>query len=207
MNSMKKTNSKSKTNSSKSVSVDVQRKLSELNKVAKEKLLAVKNELETSKKQYLIQKEINRKKELKYNSLLKESKELDTKIKGINEKIISFKRTQNYLSSQIDLTKSEILNANSEIDFLKLETNLKVKRVNTENKKINEVKESQLKYIKERLEKEKEINKALNEKIKEVENRIKELMEKIDKTSVQENNKNNEVLKEIADMNKFLSEL
>ena len=204
---MKKTNSKSKTNSSKSVSVDVQRKLSEFNKIAKEKLLAVKNELETSKKQYLIQKEINRKKELKYNSLLKESKELDTKIKGINEKIISFKRTQNYLSSQIDLTKSEILNANSEIDFLKLETNLKVKRVNTENKKINEVKESQLKYIKERLEKEKEINKALNEKIKEVENRIKELMEKIDKTSVQENNKNNEVLKEIADMNKFLSEL
>ena len=204
---MKKTNSKSKTNSSKSVSVDVQRKLNEFNKVAKEKLLAVKNELETSKKQYLIQKEINRKKELKYNSLLKESKELDTKIKGINEKIISFKRTQNYLSSQIDLTKSEILNANSEIDFLKLETNLKVKRVNTENKKINEVKESQLKYIKERLEKEKEINKALNEKIKEVENRIKELMEKIDKTSVQENNKNNEVLKEIADMNKFLSEL
>ena len=204
---MKKTNSKSKTNSSKSVSVDVQRKLSEFNKSAKEKLLAVKNELETSKKQYLIQKEINRKKELKYNSLLKESKELDTKIKGINEKIISFKRTQNYLSSQIDLTKSEILNANSEIDFLKLETNLKVKRVNTENKKINEVKESQLKYIKERLEKEKEINKALNEKIKEVENRIKELMEKIDKTSVQENNKNNEVLKEIADMNKFLSEL
>ena len=135
MNSMKKTNSKSKTNSSKSVSVDVQRKLSEFNKVAKEKLIAVKNELETSKKQYLIQKEINRKKELKYNSLLKESKELDTKIKGINEKIISFKRTQNYLSSQIDLTKSEILNANSEIDFLKLETNLKVKRVNTENKK------------------------------------------------------------------------
>ena len=204
---MKKTNSKSKTNSSKSVSVDVQRKLNEFNKVAKEKLIAVKNELETSKKQYLIQKEINRKKELKYNSLLKESKELDTKIKGINEKIISFKRTQNYLSTQIDLTKSEILNANSEIDFLKLETNLKVKRVNTENKKINEVKESQLKYIKERLEKEKEINKALNEKIKEVENRIKELMEKIDKTSVQENNKNNEVLKEIADMNKFLSEL
>ena len=204
---MKKTNSKSKTNSSKSVSANVQRKLNEFNKVAKEKLIAVKNELETSKKQYLIQKEINRKKELKYNSLLKESKELDTKIKGINEKIISFKRTQNYLSSQIDLTKSEILNANSEIDFLKLETNLKVKRVNTENKKIHEVKESQLKYIKERLEKEKEINKALNEKIKEVENRIKELMEKIDKTSVQENNKNNEVLKEIADMNKFLSEL
>ena len=204
---MKKSNTKSKTNSSKSASVDVQRKLSEFNKVAKEKLIAVKNELETSKKQYLIQKEINRKKELKYNSLLKESKELDTKIKGINEKIISFKRTQNYLSSQIDLTKSEILNANSEIDFLKLETNLKVKRVNTENKKINEAKESQLKYIKERLEKEKEINKALNEKIKEGENRIKELMEKIDKTSVQENNKNNEVLKEIADMNKFLSEL
>ena len=32
-------------------------------------------------------------------------------------------------------------------------------------------------------------------------------MKKIDKTSVQENNKNKEILKEIADMNKFLSEL
>ena len=198
---------KSNTNSSKSVSVDVQGKLSEFYKVAKEKLLLVKNDLETSKKEYLAQKEINRKKELEYNALLTESKDLDIKIKGLNEKIISAKRVENFIRSQINLTKSEILNANSEIDFLKVETDVKVKRVNNENEKINEAKKNQLNSIKERLEKEKAINMDLKEKIKDAEKRIKELTSKIENTSVQENKKNIAILKELADMNKFLSEL
>ena len=200
-------NKKSNTNSSKSLSVDVQGKLGEFYKVAKEKLLAVKNDLETSKKEYLAQKEINRKKELEYNSLLNESKDLDLKIKGLNEKIVNARRTQNYLRSQIELTKSEILNANSEIDFLKLETDAKVKRISNENQKINNAKEYQLKSIKERLEKEKKINQDLKEKIKEAETRIKEISGKIENASVQENKKNIAILKELADMNKFLSEL
>ena len=200
-------NKKSNTNSSKSLSVDVQGKLGEFYKVAKEKLLAVKNDLETSKKEYLAQKEINRKKELEYNSLLNESKDLDLKIKGLNEKIVNARRTQNYLRSQIDLTKSEILNANSEIDFLKLETDAKVKRISNENQKINNAKEYQLKSIKERLEKEKKINQDMKEKIKEAETRIKEISGKIENASVQENKKNIAILKELADMNKFLSEL
>ena len=198
---------KSKTNSSKSISIDVQSKLAEFYKVAKERLLAVKNDLETSKKEYLAQKEINRKKELEYNSLLNESKELDMKIKGMNEKIVSARRTQNYLRSQIELTKNEIMNANSEIDFLKLETDVKVKRISNENKKINEAKENQLKSIQERLEKEKIINEELKEKIKEAENRIKELSGKIENVNIQENKKNIAILKELADMNKYLSEL
>ena len=135
---------KSNTNSSKSVSVDVQGKLSEFYKVAKEKLLLVKTDLETSKKEYLAQKEINRKKELEYNALLTESKDLDIKIKGLNEKIISAKRVENFIRSQINLTKSEILNANTEIDFLKVETDVKVKKVNNENEKISLAKKNQL---------------------------------------------------------------
>ena len=198
---------KSNTNSSKSVSVDVQGKLSEFYKVAKEKLLLVKTDLETSKKEYLAQKEINRKKELEYNALLTESKDLDIKIKGLNEKIISAKRVENFIRSQINLTKSEILNANTEIDFLKVETDVKVKKVNNENEKINEAKKNQLNSIKERLEKEKAINMDLKEKIKDAEKRIKQLTSKIENTSVQENKKNIAILKEIADMNKFLSEL
>ena len=198
---------KSNTNSSKSVSVDVQGKLSEFYKVAKEKLLLVKTDLETSKKEYLAQKEINRKKELEYNALLTESKDLDIKIKGLNEKIISAKRVENFIRSQINLTKSEILNANTEIDFLKVETDVKVKNVNNENEKINEAKKNQLNSIKERLEKEKAINMDLKEKIKDAEKRIKQLTSKIENTSVQENKKNIAILKELADMNKFLSEL
>ena len=198
---------KTQSNSSKSISIDVQGKLNEFYKVAKEKLTLVKNDLETSKKEYLLQKEINRKKELEYNKLLNQSKELDIKIKGVNEKIISAKRTENFLRNQIELTKAEISNANSEIDHLKVETSTKVKRVKDENDKINSVKENQLNFIKERLDKEQNINNELKERIKDAEKRIKELTGKIDKTAIAENKKNNQLLDELSEMNKFLSEL
>ena len=198
---------KTQSNSSKSISIDVQGKLNEFYKVAKEKLTLLKNDLETSKKEYLLQKEINRKKELEYNKLLNQSKELDIKIKGVNEKIISAKRAENFLRSQIELTKAEISNANSEIDHLKVETSTKVKRVKDENDKINSVKENQLNFIKERLDKEQNINNELKERIKDAEKRIKELTGKIDKTAIAENKKNYQLLDELAEMNKFLSEL
>ena len=203
MSSQKKSNTSSK----QSLRTDVQGQLSEFYKVAKEKLLAVKNDLETAKKEYEAQKEINRKKELEYNDLLNETKELDIKIKGMNEKVLIAKRNASILESQINLTKSEINNANSEIDFLKLETDNKVKRVENESKQINVVKENQMKSIQERIDKEKEINKELIKKIKEVEGRIKELTYSIDNASVEENKKNNALLNEAAEMNKFLSEL
>ena len=203
MSSQKKSNTSSK----QSLRTDVQGQLSEFYKVAKEKLLAVKNDLQTAKKEYEVQKEKNRKKELEYNDLLNESKELDIKIKGMNEKVLIAKRNASILESQINLTKLEISNANSEIDFLKLETDNKVKRVENESKQINVVKENQMKTIQERIDKEKEINKELLKKIKEVEGRIKELTYSIDNASVEENKKNNVLLNEAAEMNKFLSEL
>ena len=198
---------KSSTSSKQSLKTDVKGQLSEFYKVAKEKLLAVKNDVQTAKKEYEAQKEKNRKKELEYNDLLNESKELDIKIKGMNEKLIIAKRNASNLESQINLTKSEINTANSEIDFLKLETDNKVKRVQNESKKINVVKDNQMKTIQERIDKEKEINKELLQKIKEVEARIKELTYSIDNAEVQENKKNNALLNEAAEMNKFLSEL
>ena len=203
MSSQKKSNTSYK----QSLRSDIQGQLSEFYKVAKEKLLAVKNDLQTAKKEYEVQKEKNRKKELEYNDLLNESKELDIKIKGMNEKVLIAKRNASILESQINLTKLEISNANSEIDFLKLETDNKVKRVENESKQINVVKENQMKTIQERIDKEKEINKELLKKIKEVEARIKELTYSIDNASVEENKKNNVLLNEAAEMNKFLSEL
>ena len=198
---------KSSNNTSKSLSIDVQGELKEFYKVAKEKLTLLKNDVESSKKEYLAQKEINRRKELEYNNLLQESKDLDLKLKGMNEKIINAKRKENYLKSQIDLMKSEISTANSEIDYIKVETDKKVKRINNENERINLNKEHQLEYIKERMNKEQKINEELKDKIKDAEKRIKELMGKIDENSLAQNKKNMAILDELAEMNKFLSEL
>ena len=69
------------------------------------------------------------------------------------------------------------------------------------------MKENQLNFIKERLDKEQNINNELKERIKDAEKRIKELTGKIDKTAIAENKKNNQLLDELAEMNKFLSEL
>ena len=198
---------KSSNNTSKSLSIDVQGELKEFYKVAKEKLTLLKNDVETSKKEYLAQKEINRRKELEYNNLLQESKDLDLKLKGMNQKIINAKRKENYLKSQIDLMKSEISTANSEIDYIKVETDKKVKRINNENERINLNKKHQLEYIKERMDKEQKINQELKDKIKDAEKRIKELMGKIDENSLAQNKKNMAILDELAEMNKFLSEL
>ena len=198
---------KSNTSSKQSLSVDVRGQLNEFYKVAKEKLLAVKNDVETSKKEYEAQKEKNRKKELEYQKLLEESKILDMRLKGMNEKVVIARRNESVLESQINLTKSEILNANSEIDFIKLETDNKVKRIQNESKQIDVVKENQMKSIHERIEREKGIKAELLKKIKEVEGRIKELNDIINGVTVEENKKNNILLNEAAEMNKFLSEL
>ncbi len=201
-------NKKSNTSSKQSLKQDdIKGQLSEFYKVAKEKLLAVKNDVQTAKKEYEVQKEKNRKKELEYNDLLNESKELDIKIKGMNEKVLIAKRNQFILESQINLTRAEIVNANTEIDFLKLETDNKVQKVKNSSKQIKIVKENQMKSIQDRIDKEKTINKELLKKIKEVEERIKELTYDINNASVEENKKNNVLLNEAAEMNKFLSEL
>ena len=47
----------------------------------------------------------------------------------------------------------------------------------------------------------------IEKNIKDAEKRIKELTGKIDKTAITENKKNNQLLDELAEMNKFLSEL
>ena len=103
--------------------------------------------------------------------------------------------------------KSEISTANSEIDYIKVETDKKVKRINNENERINLNKEHQLEYIKERMKKKQKINEELKDKIKDAEKRIKELIEKVDINSSEQNKKNKVILDELAEMNKFLSEL
>lgn len=198
---------KSNTASKESLQPDVQGQLSEFYKVAKEKLLAVKNDVINSQKEYAAQKEINRKKELEYNELLKESKLLDLRIKGMNEKLLIAKKNESNLESQINLTKAQIANGNSEIDYLKIDTSQKVQKVQNDAKLIKNVKNSQMKSIQERMDREKETNRQLKQKIKEVESRIKELSYSLENAYSEENKKKNAILNEAAEMNKFLSEL
>ena len=205
--SSKKQSTKNSLNASKTLGSDVQNQLKEFYTVAKEKLLALKSEVENSEKNYETQKEINQKKDLEYKELMIESKELDLRIKGLNEKLINAKKTKKNLETQIKEMKEEISSAESEIDHLKIETDNKVKTVQNEAGHINVVKQNQVISIQERIKKEQEINDDLKNKIEEAENKIKEISSAINEINAVEGKKNDIILGDAAEMNKFLSEI
>ena len=205
--SSKKQSTKNSLNASKTLGSDVQNQLKEFYTVAKEKLLALKSEVENSEKNYETQKEINQKKDLEYKELMIESKELDLRIKGLNEKLINAKKTKKSLETQIKEMKEEISSAESEIDHLKIETDNKVKTVQNEAGHINVVKQNQVISIQERIKKEQEINDDLKNKIEEAENKIKEISSAINEINAVEGKKNDIILGDAAEMNKFLSEI
>ncbi len=205
--SSKKQSTKNSLNASKTLGSDVQNQLKEFYTVAKEKLLALKSEVENSEKNYETQKEINQKKDLEYKELMIESKELDLRIKGLNEKLINAKKTKKNLETQIKEMKEEISSAESEIDHLKIETDNKVKTVQNEAGHINVVKQNQVISIQERIKKEQEINDDLKNKIEEAENKIKEITSAINEINAIEGKKNDVILGDAAEMNKFLSEI
>ena len=205
--SSKKQSTKNSLNASKTLGSDVQNQLKEFYTVAKEKLLALKSEVENSEKNYETQKEINQKKDLEYKELMIESKELDLRIKGLNEKLINAKKTKKNLETQIKEMKEEISSAESEIDHLKIETDNKVKNDQNEAGHINVVKQNQVISIQERIKKEQEINDDLKNKIEEAENKIKEISSAINEINAVEGKKNDIILGDDAEMNKFLSEI
>ena len=205
--SSKKQSTKNSLNASKNLNADVQNQLKEFYSVAKEKLLTLKKEVENSEKEYETQKEINQKKDLEYKELAKLSKELDLRIKGLNEKLINSKKMKKNLENQIKEMKSELSSAESEIDYMKIETDKKVQDVQNAAGHINVVKQNQVISIQERIKKEQAINEDLKSKIEEAENKIKEITVVINEINAIEGKKNDVILGDAAEMNKFLSEI
>jgi chromosome segregation ATPase len=205
--SSKKQSTKNSLNASKNLNSDVQNQLKEFYSVAKEKLLTLKKEVENSEKEYETQKEINQKKDLDYKELVKLSKELDLRIKGLNEKLINSKKMKKNLENQIKEMKSELSSAESEIDYMKIETDKKVQDVQNAAGHINVVKQNQVISIQERIKKEQAINEDLKSKIEEAENKIKEITVVINEINAIEGKKNDIILEDAAEMNKFLSEI
>ena len=205
--SSKKQSTKNSLNASKNLNADVQNQLKEFYSVAKEKLLTLKKEVENSEMEYETQKEINQKKDLEYKELSKLSKELDLRIKGLNEKLINSKKMKKNLENQIKEMKSELSSAESEIDYMKIETDKKVQDVQNAAGHINVVKQNQVISIQERIKKEQAINEDLQSKIEEAENKIKEITVVINEINAIEGKKNDIILEDAAEMNKFLSEI
>ena len=188
-------------------SPNIQNSLKEFYDVAKDKLLTLKKEVENSTKEHELQKRKNQKYKFEYQNLIMESEELDLRIKGLIEKLRIATKNKNSLESQKKEISNNIGNLDKEINYLKVETNDKVKRKQNIANSIENAKENRIKSINERLKKETKYNEELNEKTKEIENKIKDILAKINESSISESKKNELLLKDAAEMNKFLSEL
>ena len=187
--------------------VDVQNKLRDYYKTTKEKLLKMKEEKEQS--EYNLKKEIEKKQRvsLDYAEMLSENKMLDMLIKGINEKIINAKKRRTFIESEIIKIKNEIDSSNTSIQFLYQQANYKVASVQNEKEQISSFTKKEVDMIKEQIQKEKEINAQLKSDISDIEYKIEEHKNYIEEINSIEGKKTTALLKDTAEMTKFLSQL
>jgi hypothetical protein len=172
----------------------------------KEKLLILKSEIDLCKQENEKQKEENNALNMKYNLLIQYNEDLNLKLKGMKEKLIYSNKNKNNLLMQIRDLRHDVESTGREIDTMKIDTNYKVKSIQNEIDHINNVKENNIKILHKKIEGEENYQLELIRKIEEMKTEIekyKEMMKEVGSDDV----RNKELLKETAEMTKFLSEL
>ena len=187
--------------------IDVQNKLRDYYKTTKEKLLKMKEEKERS--EYELKKEMEKKQKvsLDYAETLKENQMLDMLIKGMNEKIINAKKRRTEIENAINKIRNEIESSNTSIQYLYQQANYKVASVENEKEQITSFTKKEVDMIKEQIQKEKELNAQLKSDISDIEYKIEEHKNYIEEINSIEGKKTTALLKDTAEMTKFLSQL
>ena len=204
MSSQKSLSQKSKHSTSKK---NVQNELREFYRVAKENPLNLKNEVEIAEQQYIAQKEEAERRSLEYKELLQEKQELDVILKGMTEKLLIADKVNSDFLRQITTLHNEIGAGSNELDWLKTNTNAKVENLKNDVGAIENLKKKQLDSFDERIAKQEEVNNKIRENIAKVEEEIKEKKIQLEEVHSIEGKKNNALIKDTADMTKFLAEL
>ena len=204
MSSQKSFSQKSKHSTSRK---NVQNELREFYRVAKENLFNLKNEVDIAEQQYIAQKEEVERRNLEYKELLQDKQELDIILKGMNEKLLTADKINSDLLRQITTLHNEIGAGSNELDWLKTNTNARVENLKNDVGVIENLKEKQIASFDERIAKQEEINNKIRENIAKVEEEIKEKKMQLEEVHSIEGKKNNALIKDTADMTKFLAEL
>jgi chromosome segregation ATPase len=174
---------------------------------SKEKLLLLKDEIEVITKDTEKQKEENNLLNLKYNMLQTYNSDLNLKLKGMKEKLIDIHKHKNHLAIQIRETKKDVEATTREIDTMKIDNNYKIKLMQNDIEHITNVKENNIKFIQKKIENEEVYKKELLDRISEIKSEIGKYKELIVDISDSDSKRNKELLKETAEMTKFLSQL
>jgi len=174
---------------------------------SKEKLMALKNEIN------LIDNENEKEKDelnqltlqLQENTLNNE--ELSIRMKGMKEILLSTIRNKTNLQTQLKEYQKEIDHTDKDIELYKIDNNFKVKIIQNDIEHTKNTKEDQKKNMEKKIENESNTGSGLVEKINEIKEEIKKYKDLIQDFDKVDNDRNNNLLKETNDMKKFLAEL
>ena len=181
--------------------------LQEFYKTSKEKLLKLKFEVQYVNAENEKQKAENKELNLRYLALLEYNEELNLRLKGMKEKLIYANKNKATLQNQIrDLTK-EVESTTREIDTMKIDNNYKIKLIQNDIDHINVIKENNLNSIRKKIENEEAFRDNLNEKITEIKGEINKYKNLILELTEQDSIRTKGLLKETAEMTKFLAEI
>ena len=210
MNSNSKTLSKNPSMKNKNdISVDselLKTNLTDFYSNTKEKLLVLKNEIDSLKNENEKQKEENNLLDIKYKMLISYNEDLNLKIKGMKEKLIYANKNKNNLTLQIRDVRKEAEFTGREIDTMKIDTNYKVKQILNDIDHINNVKDNNIKSLQKKIEAEQTYFNELTSKIDEIKTETAKYKELIREAGC-DDTRNKTLIKETAEMAKFLSEL
>jgi chromosome segregation ATPase len=179
----------------------------EFYQTSKEKLLKLKDLIEEVEDDNQKQKIENNQLGLQVLEMQKSDQELNLRLKGMKEKLISAQKHKNYLQFQIKDFKSEVEATNRKIDMMKTDGNFKVKMVQSDIEHIQNLKESTLRTIKSKIENELTFQKNIKEKIQEITEEINKYKSFICEINQPDSVRTKEIEKETYEMAKFLSNL
>jgi chromosome segregation ATPase len=174
---------------------------------SKEKLLKLKNEINLIDAENERQKDENNELTMTYQSYLTLNQEMEIRMKGMKEIIISTLKNKTGLQSHLKDLQKEIETTNKDIDIYKIDNNYKVKIIQNDIEHTKNTKEDQVKNLQKKIENEIINSNNLLDKIKDIRAEIekyKDLIQDFDKV---DNSRNINLLKETNEMKKFLAEL
>ena len=174
---------------------------------SKEKLLKLKNEINLIDAENERQKDENNELTMTYQSYLTLNQEMEIRMKGMKEIIISTLKNKTGLQSHLKDLQKEIETTNKDIDIYKIDNNYKVKIIQNDIEHTKNTKEDQVKNLHKKIENEINNGNNLQDKIKDISAEIqkyKDLIQDFDKV---DNSRNINLLKETNEMKKFLAEL
>lgn len=206
----KNLNSSSKKLKTREETIDTQvlkNSMEEFFRNSKEKILKMKDDISLLQKDNKkLQSELpglkNRSSEL---SLINE--ELSLRLIGAKEKLLAAQKIRNNLQLELRDLKVESDNADNDLETLKINHNYKIKLLQNDNEHIANTKENQLKCIKAKIDYQNSYQNEILTKIENTKEQIKKYKALLNDLDKHDSDRNQALLKEASEMNKFLSQI